>query len=70
MRTNKFTGAPSLPTAAATIPCAMKPKRNTKKMEDRAGMEAMLDELLLLKQIIVESKSFRRPDITALLSAV
>jgi hypothetical protein len=27
---------PTLPTAAPNIPCAMKPKPNTKKIEDRA----------------------------------
>ena len=48
------TANPALPTAAANIPC-MKPKRK----EDRAKQKEMLDELL--KQVIEEAKSFRRP---------
>jgi hypothetical protein len=34
------TAAPALPTAAPNIPCIM-PKRNTKKMEDRAKQQQM-----------------------------
>jgi hypothetical protein len=40
---------------------SVKPKHNT-KVEDRGRQQQLLDELRLLKQIIVESKSFRRPD--------
>ena len=54
------TAHPKLPTGEPPIP-SVKPKHNT-KVEDRAKQKQMLDELLLLKQIIVESKSFRRPE--------
>jgi hypothetical protein len=54
------TAHPNLPKMEPRIPSA-KPKHNT-KVEDRAKQKQMLDELLLLKQIIVESKSFRRLD--------
>jgi hypothetical protein len=54
------TAAPALPTAAPRIPCFdVKRKPNTKKIEDRAKQKEMLDELL--KQVIEEAKSFRRP---------
>jgi len=47
-------------TAKAALPTAegVKPKLNATQKGDPARMEA----LLLLKQIIVEAKSFRRPD--------
>ena len=35
-RSSYITAIPTLPTAAPNIPCAMKPKPNTKKIEDRA----------------------------------
>ena len=47
MRKNP-TAIPALPTAAANIP-AMKPKRNTKKMEDRARQKKLAAILAPLK---------------------
>ena len=48
------TTAPALPIAAANIP-AMKPKRNTKKIEN-------LEERRLLLQVIAEARAFCRAD--------
>jgi hypothetical protein len=65
MRTKKnHTAAPALPTAAPAIShSSVKRKSALKlvpKVEDLATPKQMLDELL--KQIIAEAKSFRRPD--------
>jgi len=56
MRTEHSTADPALPTAAPNSPCltSVKPKSNTKEVD--------LDELRLLRQIVEEAKSFRRPD--------
>jgi hypothetical protein len=56
MRKRTLIAAPALPTAAPAIShSTLKPKRNTKKVQD-------LDERRLLKQVIVEAKAFSRPD--------
>jgi hypothetical protein len=49
---------PKLPKMEPRIPESVKPKRSTTKTEDRARMEAIDN---LLKQVLVEARSFRRP---------
>jgi hypothetical protein len=49
------TPKPKLFSAEPRIPCTVKPKRSTTKVED-------LDERRLLRQIIEEAKKFCRPD--------
>ncbi len=56
MRAKRPTANPALPAAEPAIrQLNLKPKHNTKKVEDP-------DELRLLKQVIAEARSFRRPD--------
>jgi hypothetical protein len=50
----RSTANPALPTAAANIPCAMKPKRNTSKIEDRARQKRMAATLAPLKIALLE----------------
>lgn len=54
MKTKNQKAAPALPTAAPNIPC-MKPKRSTKKMEDRARQKKLVAILAPLRLALEES---------------
>ena len=57
------TAAPALPTAAlASSHSSVKTARNNTKVEALPEPEQMHDELRLLRQIVEEARSFRRPD--------
>jgi hypothetical protein len=53
MKTKNQTAAPALQTAAPRIPCFdVKPKRNSKKIQDRARQKRMAAILAPLKMVL------------------